>query len=411
MSELHTSYPRSEKGGIDSGMEEENIILEGSKVQKITGEFWTSKQRAGNSIHEISYRACFKSELPRYFIRKFKKPGMTLFDPFLGRGTTIVEGALNGISGVGMDINPLAVILTYPRLHVPKYDLIEQRLKKLDLESTQESDGIDLSMFYHPKTLGEITSLRNYLIEVTKSETEDDTDRWIRMVATNRLTGHSKGFFSVYTLPPNQAASAERQKIINSKLGNTPVYRNVREIILRKTRSLLSDLSDAKRRTLNRTGMQSKLIAADSRIASSYIGEGSIDLTVTSPPFLSVVHYAEDNWLRCWFNNIEVGDVEQKVFVSGNLEEWKKFILSVLKQIHIITKKEGHVAFEVGEIKVHNSMVNLDEVVASLALSAGFDIEKIMINKQDFTKTSHIWGVKNRSMGTNTNRIVLMSKH
>ncbi|MCY4401944.1 MAG: hypothetical protein OXD54_05140 [Candidatus Poribacteria bacterium] len=31
-------------------------------------EFWTAKQRAGHSIHEISYRACYKPQLPAYFI-------------------------------------------------------------------------------------------------------------------------------------------------------------------------------------------------------------------------------------------------------------------------------------------------------------------------------------------------------
>jgi len=30
---------------------------------------------------------------------------------------------------------------------------------------------------------------------------------WVRMVALGRLTGHSPGFFSVYTLPPNQAVT------------------------------------------------------------------------------------------------------------------------------------------------------------------------------------------------------------
>ena len=45
----------------------------------------------------------------------------------------------------------------------------------------------------------------------------DGVDRWIRMVAVNRLTGHSPGFFSVYTLPPNQAASLDAQAKINAR--------------------------------------------------------------------------------------------------------------------------------------------------------------------------------------------------
>ena len=34
-----------------------------------------------------------------------------------------------------------------------------------------------------------------------------------------------------------------------------------------------------------------------------------------------------------------------------------------------------------------------------------------MINKQNFTKTSNIWGVSNNQGGTNTNRIVLLEKN
>mgnify|MGYP000160800235 CR=1 FL=1 len=47
--------------------------------------------------------------------------------------------------------------------------------------------------------------------ERTADGSLDTVDAWIRMVAVNRLTGHSPGFFSVYTLPPNQAASPESQ--------------------------------------------------------------------------------------------------------------------------------------------------------------------------------------------------------
>ena len=59
------------------------------------------------------------------------------------------------------------------------------------------------------------------------------TDRWIAMVATNRLTGHSKGFFSVYTLPPNQAVSPQSQERINKKRQQVPDYRDTHLIILR----------------------------------------------------------------------------------------------------------------------------------------------------------------------------------
>ena len=80
----------------------------------------------------------------------------------------------------------------------------------------------ELLELYHPDTLREIESWRAYFSLRRELELYDNVDQWIGMVATNRLSGHSRGFFSVYTLPPNQAVSVERQKKINSKLNQRP---------------------------------------------------------------------------------------------------------------------------------------------------------------------------------------------
>ena len=82
-------------------------------------EFWTAKQRAAHSLHEISYRACFKPQLPRFFIERLTRPGEVVYDPFMGRGTTLIEAALLGRIPFGCDINPLSEILIRPRLQPP----------------------------------------------------------------------------------------------------------------------------------------------------------------------------------------------------------------------------------------------------------------------------------------------------
>ena len=188
-------------------------------IPKITNEFWTSAQRKAHSLHEISYRACYKPQLPRFFIERLSKIGDSIYDPFMGRGTTILEAALLGRKPLGNDINPLSKVLLEPRFNPPTLSQIEKRLEELDLSSSKESND-DLLTFFHPDTLRQIIALKEHC-----QGDIDSIDKWIRMVAINRLTGHSNGFYSVYSMPPNQAVSLESQKRINAKRQQVPPVR------------------------------------------------------------------------------------------------------------------------------------------------------------------------------------------
>lgn len=369
-------------------------------------ELWTSRQRQASPIHEVSYRACFKPQLPRYFIERLTGPGDLVYDPFSGRGTTAVEAALAGRRVVANDINPLSAIFTLPRLEVPGMENIAERLRTLPSGRRRKAD-IDLSMFYHADTERELLALRDYLARHAAAGTEDAVDRWIRMVATNRLTGHSPGFFSVYTLPPNQATTPENQVRINRKLKQKPEYRDTRALILRKSAQLLSRL-DAGQRDALRLAAKSAMLLERPACATSDIRSGSVQLTVTSPPFLDVVHYARDNWLRCWFNAIDAETVGAGITMSRTVEEWSEAMAAVFAELYRVTRGGGWVAFEVGEVR--RGRVRLEEIVVPLGAAAGFECEAVLINAQKFTKTANIWGVRNNSKGTNTNRIVLLQK-
>lgn len=376
------------------------------KITKFTNEFWTSKQRQSNSIHEISYRACFKSQLPNFFIQNFTKAGDVVYDPFSGRGTTIIEAALLNRNVVSNDINPISEILCKPRLFIPTVSDIIRRLDEIEILDIADNT-IDLSMFFHKETLREIISLKYYFSQKEELANLDNIDLWIRMVATNRLTGHSSGFFSVYTLPPNMAVSQESQKRINLKRNQIPEYRNTKEIIVKKTKDLIKNLSENQKTILRGIGKKSLFINCDARY-TSVIKNESINLIVTSPPFLDIVQYAADNWLRCWFNDID-DDLTSRITMSKTIEDWENVMNDVFKEFYRITKNNALIAFEVGEIK--NGKLNLDEYVVKIGINNGFKCIGIMINSQIFTKTANIWGIKNNSKGTNTNRIVIFQKN
>jgi hypothetical protein len=374
------------------------------EVPTFVNEFWTAKQRQAHSLHEISYRACFKPQLPRFFIERLTQEGEIVYDPFMGRGTTPMEAALLGRLPFGNDVNPLSVVMTKSRLNPPRLAEVEARLQEIKLDEPADMPE-DLLAFYHEETLRAISSLKKYLAMRRQTYGLDAVDEWIELVALNRLTGHSPGFFSVYTMPPNQAVSAKAQRKINEKRKQTPPKRDVAKIILRKSRILLSDLSGPGRAMLASASKEAKLLTHTAD-ATPEIGAKSVALVVTSPPFLNVVQYADDNWLRCWLLGIDPKGV--KLTVPKKLDEWKVEMTKVFRELNRVLKPGGHVAFEVGE--VHAGKTKLEEAVLPCGVAAGLEPLLVVINDQKFTKTANCWGVDNNFKGTNTNRIVVFKK-
>jgi hypothetical protein len=220
------------------------------------------------------------------------------------------------------------------------------------------------------------------------------------MTACNRLTGHSKGFFSVYTLPPNQATTLNAQRKINAKRSQKPEYRNTKELILKKSKSLL------RQGLPNNYNATTSTLLCRSADATPEIQNESVQLIVTSPPFLDIVNYVGDNWLRNWFClcKPEPG----KLWQLRKLEDWTAKMNASLKEMSRVLKSEGRIALEVGEVR--KGKLKLEEQIILAGQAAGLKVEYTLINSQTFTKTANCWGVRNNTRGTNSNRIVVFRK-
>ncbi len=376
-------------------------IAERNGVPYFINEFWTSGQRRASRLHEISYRACFKPQLPAFFIERLTRPGDSVYDPFMGRGTAPLQAALMGRRPIGNDINPLSAMLLRPRLVPPVLEEVAARLAEIP-SFAAPPEGVllgNLRVFFHETVLGRLASLRAWFTERTRAGAFDRVDDWLRMVCLSRLTGHSPGFFSVYTMPPNQAVGADRQRRINAKRRQSPPPRDVDALIMRKSRALLSQ------------GMPpphpSALLGAASAENAEFVPTCSVDLVVTSPPFLDVVDYRTDNWLRCWFAGVDRETVP--IATHKTPKTWQAFVRATLADVVRTIRPGGFLAFEVGEVRGGKVLLEDHVIVASYGLP--LSVAGVMVNDQNFTKTANCWGVQNNRKGTNTNRIVLMWKN
>ncbi len=376
-------------------------------VPKHCNEFWTAKQRQMHSLHYAnSYRASFKPELPEFFINKYTKPGDTIGDPFGGRGTTVLQAALMNRKGLSNDVNPLSERLAFPKINPVSIEDISDRLDEIDLSAPIDLNREeDMSMFYHADTYREIINLRNYL-----RTHRDNVDRFIEMTALSRLHGHSNGFFSAYSFPQISIPKANQAKI-NQTRGVEPDYREIKSRILKKAKTTLKSggLKD-----LQRLARFHRLTTGDSRDLKGWESE-SVNLVVTSPPFLNQVDYVQDTWIETWFCDIPRESVENRIVQTPDLQKWTDFISATISELHRVLVKGGLVAMEVGEVRHQGVILNLDEILVNLTCQRQynmhqFKVREVYVQSQQFTKLANCFKVENNKLGTNTNRIVLMEK-
>jgi len=206
---------------------------------------------------------------------------------------------------------------------------------------------------------------------------------------------------------PESGGITPNQRKINRQRRQSPRCRDAKALILRKSQSPLRYLTAEQLRYLHAAARSARFYSTNAWRTRG-IPDGAVQLTVTSPPFLDTVNYAQGNWLRGWFNGINQDAVANGVTVVRSLESWCSAMQRGFAELCRIARPRGYVAFEVGEIRKRN--LKLEEVVVPLRRRAGFQCAGILVNKQSSTKTSNIWGIKDNRAGTNTSRIVLLRK-
>ena len=152
------------------------------------------------------------------------------------------------------------------------------------------------------------------------------------MVALNRLSGHSSGFFlGAYHAAESgglAAGATEAQRKARAAAADT----RCGGVDLKKSKSLLRD------------GVPS-ISARDVKIAvcpsqkMSYLKANSVDLVVTSPPFLNTVDYKKDNWLRLWFAGLK--EETMACDVHASLERWRSLCATALWSLRALCVRGG----------------------------------------------------------------------
>lgn len=331
-----------------------------------------------------SYLAMFPSKVPRDYIEEFTKEGEIVFDPFSGRGTTTLQAIKMKRIAISNDLSPLAYVLTKAKTYNIEYEKVFKRIKELEEEFNNSNWNIkyynkeyeDIRVFYSRKNLTQIDFIRSKL--GAKHKTLNKIDNFILALSLGiahgqtRKTGGKNNslYFSVhmpngYSMSPNYA-----KKYIN-KHNLHKVQTNIFDQIIERLEKKRPDIVEFN--VLNEAYFGNAL--ESSKI---FHNKQKPKLIFTSPPYLNLIKYVEQNWIRFWMLGFSKEQTKDRIVDDYHarkkyIEFLKKFMLEMYK----IMESDTHLIMVIGDVKNHMIKDIMKEIFNDDKISNLFRLSKV----------------------------------
>jgi site-specific DNA-methyltransferase (adenine-specific) len=374
---------------------------------------WANK-RSNDPLHSLcSYLGSFPPSLASYFIRFFNDEGDLIYDPFSGRGTTILKARILNRKSVASDLNPIALALSHAKSVQADTEAILQLIDELEEnydyplflpEAKAQPDEIHL--IFHPRTLAELCYLKLMLKEPKSKEEKILVGTILGIMHGGERKDGSSGYLSI-SMPNTFSMSPEyvRRFVQTNQLNRE--YRNTFQLLREKIKRTFE------KHTFPRE--QSAIYRSDAKTLSSTPEfkklKGKVDLILTSPPYLGIVNYARQNWIRSWFLDANPELISEELDDDLNLFEWIKFSKDTVSQFKKLLKPNGVGVFVIGDVaKSKDSVIPLAREFAVMVKENKL-FKNVWIFSdyiQGFDKTTRIWG-ETKGKATATDRIIILS--
>lgn len=248
-------------------------------------------------LHSICpYFAMFPESFVLEQIYAYTRPDDVVFDPFCGRGTTVLESLLNNRQAIGSDINPVAACVAGAKADVPLMRNILRRVDELAegfaVQTRREAPPTEFfKCCFHTATYAEIAFLRD-----TLSWRRRSIDRFIAAVMLGILHGesHRSGMYLSNRMPRTISTKPDYSVRWWRARGLEPPLRETFDVLRSCVRFRFSQPPPQRK---------GSVVLGDARQSGHSLKshKATVALVVTSPPYIDTTDYAEDQWLRLWF--------------------------------------------------------------------------------------------------------------
>ncbi len=386
-----------------------------------------------------SYPAMMIPQIARRLIDSYGKNATTLFDPYCGTGTSLVEAALKGINAYGTDLNPMARLIAEAKTSIIDVQVLDLYLKEFNDFAFSLNFGIktinvvvpyfkNIDFWFHQETKLSLANIKHFIDSIeNKGINKFFLVAFSETIRESSLTRNSE--FKLYRMQAQKCAmfAPDVFAIINRKLARNRI--GLKRYLEDKQPAVKTDIYDF-----------------DSSKGIDLIKEKSIDIVVTSPPYgdsRTTVAYGQfsrlsNEWLGIsdanQIDNMLMGGKPQKIHKTGvdiiditvakvAIKDTKraKDVYSFyadysqsIKNVARVIKKNGYACYVVGNRRVKDTTLPTDEITKALFQKYGFKYQNTFIrsipNKRMPSKNSPTNEIGKKSTTMNNEYIVVMQK-
>lgn len=223
------------------------------------------------------YPAKYMPQVPRWAIKQFSVEGDVVLDPFAGSGTTLLEASNLGRNSIGIDLDPLACLIAGAKVTPLETGRLEVHYAKLLEGLVGSSEPLEVPLdgvenFDHWFSRQAWSDLSALLKRIDAIDASSDERRFFRVV-----------FSSILRAVSNADDQSQKTYVSGTlKKSPPPVVKTFQKAFQRALKGQI-ELSE-----IASLGSSS---VANTSSTSIPLEDESVDLIVTSPPYLDSVDY------------------------------------------------------------------------------------------------------------------------
>lgn len=336
-----------------------------------------------------SYPAKFVPQIPNYFITKLTSEKDVVLDPFVGCGTTMVECKLLNRNGIGVDLNPIATLVSSAKVN----ELSEDEITEINIILNRIRDSIKLFLENNNLKLNipEFYNRDHWFQSNVQKELTIIINE-INKIKNDHISIFLKTAFSSIIVTVSNQESDTRYAAKNKSIDNFQTYTTFEK----KVKSMLVRIKEF---NLKSTKSEIKIYNKDAR-ELHFISDNSVDLVVTSPPYANTYDYYLYHKLRMYWLNYDVSNVKKMEIGSRDkhssqkkdISDFNNNIKLCFKEVVRVLKPEKHVIIVIGDSIIRKEFFNAKEMMIKMGKEIG--LEFINSSSEKLKKTTRMFNPK-----------------